>query len=113
MQSSVAYFYVFASNTIGGDSRVVADIVAHSDHFLAGCAIRPLPENVSGVSTPVIVKQVRCETRQAVKDLALGWLTADENQANGRVDPRARAIGFEFLDGQRPFQQFEPKLLRG
>ncbi len=81
--------------------------------FLAGCAIRPLPEDVSGVSTPVIVKQVRCETRQAVKDLALGWLTADENQANGRVDPRARAIGFEFLRDQRPIQQFEPKLFQG
>ncbi|RXG85104.1 hypothetical protein EAS61_37170 [Bradyrhizobium zhanjiangense] len=81
--------------------------------FLTGCAIRPLPENVSGVSTPVIVKQVRCETRQAVKDLALGWLTADENQENGRVDPRARAIGFEFLREQRPIQQFEPKLFQG
>lgn len=81
--------------------------------FLAGCAIRPLPEDVSGVSTPVIVKQVRCETRQAVRDLALGWLTAEANQANGRVDPRAREIGFEFLRHQRPIQQFAPKLFKG
>ncbi|MDO8400621.1 MAG: hypothetical protein Q7T45_22650 [Bradyrhizobium sp.] len=81
--------------------------------FLAGCAIRPLPEQVAGVSTPVIVKQIRCETRQAVRDLALGWLTADENQANGRVDARARAIGLEFLNDQRPIQQFQPKLFTG
>jgi hypothetical protein len=81
--------------------------------FLAGCAIRPLPQDVSGVSTPVIVKQVRCETRQAVIDLALGWLTDDANQENGRVDPRARAIGFEFKRDQRPIQQFEPKLFQG
>ena len=81
--------------------------------FLAGCAIRPLPQDVSGVSTPVIVKQVRCETRQAVKDLALGWLTDDENLAIGRVDARARAIGFEFQRGQRPIQQFDPKLFQG
>jgi hypothetical protein len=68
---------------------------------------------MSGVSTTVIVKQIRCETRQAVKDLALGWLTADANQENGRVDPGARAIGFEFLRGQRPIQQFQARLFRG
>jgi hypothetical protein len=81
--------------------------------FLAGCAIRPLPEDVSGVSTPVIVKQVRCETREAVKDLALSWLTADANLESGHVDARSRAIGFEFREGRRPIQQFEAKLFRG
>jgi hypothetical protein len=80
--------------------------------FVAGCAIRPLPEDVSGVPTPVIVKQVRCETRQAVIDLALGWLTAEANLANGRVSPRSREVGLEFLHG-RPIQQFEPKFFQG
>jgi hypothetical protein len=80
---------------------------------LAGCAIRPLPQDVSGVSTPVIVKQIRCETRQAIIDLALGWLTDDENLKIGRVDARARAIGFEFQRGERPIQQFSPKLFQG
>lgn len=80
---------------------------------LAGCAIRPLPQDFAGVSTPVIVKQIRCETRQAIIDLALGWLTAPENQENHRVDPRAQAIGFEFQQGKRPIQQFDPKLFQG
>lgn len=80
--------------------------------FVAGCAIRPLPENVSGVSTPTIVKQIRCETRQAIIDLTLGWLTANANLENHRVDPQAHDIGMDFKNG-RPINQFEPKLFHG
>ncbi|MBB5048163.1 hypothetical protein HNR60_002925 [Rhodopseudomonas rhenobacensis] len=80
--------------------------------LLAGCAIRPLPEDVAGVPTPVIVKQVRCETRQAAIDLALGWLTDERNLAEKRVDQRGYEIGVEFRNG-RPIQQFEPKLFQG
>ena len=34
--------------------------------LLAECAIRPLPEHVTGITTFNIVKQIRCETREAV-----------------------------------------------
>jgi hypothetical protein len=33
---------------------------------LAGCAIHPLPENVTGVTTEMIAKKIRCEASQAV-----------------------------------------------
>jgi hypothetical protein len=80
--------------------------------ILGGCAIHPLPEDVTGVSTYYIVRQIRCETRQAIIETALDWLTDDANQANGDVDPASRAIGFEFKNG-RPIEQFNPKLFKG
>jgi hypothetical protein len=34
--------------------------------ILGGCAIHPLPENVTGVKTTRIVDRIRCEARDAV-----------------------------------------------
>ena len=36
--------------------------------WLGGCAIHPLPENVTGVKTAGIVHRIRCEARSAVLD---------------------------------------------
>ncbi len=47
--------------------------------LLAGCAIRPLPEQVTGITTFNIVKQIRCETREAVFDT---FIKAGPIQAN-------------------------------
>ncbi len=76
---------------------------------VSGCAIHPLPEDVSGVSTYTIVRQIRCEARQTVIDLAIGWLTAESED---RVDPASRAIGLQFANG-RPVQEFSPALFKG
>jgi hypothetical protein len=38
--------------------------------FLAGCAVHPLPDDVTRLSTYDIVQQIRCEAARAVKDLA-------------------------------------------
>jgi hypothetical protein len=40
-----------------------------------GCAIRPLPEQVTGVSTDEIVKRIRCETREAIRLKASAYLS--------------------------------------
>jgi hypothetical protein len=77
--------------------RIVALGVAFA---VAGCAIRPLPEDVSGVRTYLIVRQIRCETRRAIIDTALDWLTSEQNQIEGRVDPSSRKIGLEFQNGR-------------
>jgi hypothetical protein len=95
---------------MSGLHRVAATVLCIA---LAGCAIRPLPEDFSGVPTNVIVKQVRCETRQAVRDLALGWLTAEQNLENHRVDARSHALGVEFAEERRPIQTLDPKLFSG
>ena len=81
--------------------------------FIAsGCAIHPLPEDVTGVPTYYIVRQIRCETRQAIINTALDWLTNPANQTSHAVDPASQAIGLQFKNG-RPIQQFSPKLFRG
>jgi len=81
--------------------------------FLAGCAIHPLPENVTGVPTFIIVRQIRCEVRQAIVDSAVGWLTNPKNLEEGKVDPASRDIGLQFADGERRTQEFAPELFRG
>lgn len=78
----------------------------------AGCAIRPLPEDFSGAPTDTIVQQIRCETRKAIIDSALGWLTEDENLERGQVDLYSRNVGLEFRNGRR-IQEFRPELFRG
>lgn len=94
-------------------SRVYASSLALSVSLTsAGCAIHPLPEDVAGAPTYVIVRQIRCETRQAVIDNALGWLTSEQNLNDGHVDPASHKIGLEFRNG-RPIQQFSPKLFKG
>jgi hypothetical protein len=93
-------------------SRVRASAVGIA-FMLAGCAIHPLPEDVSGVPTYVIVRQIRCEARDAVIQNAVGWLTDPRNQANGDVDPASYAIGLEFQNKSRPIQQFSPALFKG
>lgn len=95
---------------MSGLHRIAVAVLSIS---LAGCAIRPLPEDFSGVPTNVIVKQVRCETREAIRDLALGWLTAEQNLANGRVDAKSHALGVQFANRKLPIQKFDPKLFSG
>lgn len=75
--------------------------------LMAGCAIHPLPENVTGVPTYLIVRQIRCETRQVIIESTLGWLASDK-----RVDAASRDIGAEFSNG-RPMSQFGPGLFKG
>jgi hypothetical protein len=74
---------------------------------LGACAIHPLPEDVTGVSTYYIVRQIRCETREAIIRSALVWLTTSD-----RIDAASRQIGFEFVGGTRPINTFHPKLFK-
>ena len=54
-------------------------VVSHLAVLLAGCAVHPLPENVTGVDTPDIVRQIRCESREAVIHEIRQWLTSLAN----------------------------------
>lgn len=76
--------------------------------WLAGCAIHPLPDDVTGVSTYNIVRQIRCESRQAIFDYAVDWLVSHKDP-----DPQAREIGRQFKEGLRPVHTFSYKLFRG
>ena len=53
------------------------------------------------------------ETRQGAIDLALGYLTAEGNLRNGRVNPQSHAVGLQFANHQRRIQELNPKLFSG
>jgi hypothetical protein len=75
--------------------------------WLAGCTIHPLPDEVTGVSTFDIVKQIRCEARQAIFDFAIHWLVDIQDD-----DADARRIGMEFREGRRPIHEFNYTLFK-
>jgi hypothetical protein len=76
--------------------------------LLGGCAVHPLPKDVTGVSTYEIVRQIRCETRQAVIDSALEYLTKGTD-----VDPSSREIGLRFAAEPSSIEKLSPKLFKG
>jgi hypothetical protein len=43
---------------------------------LAGCSTHPIPDDVTRVSTYVIVQQIRCEAGRAIRELAPNYTTA-------------------------------------
>lgn len=75
--------------------------------WIGGCTIHPLTEDVTGVSTYNIVRQIRCEARQAIFDFAIAYLTGPKNQ-----DQQAREIGLQFKEGLRPIHSFSYTLFR-
>lgn len=61
---------------------------------LSSCAIHPLPEDVTGLTTDDIVRQIRCETREAARQLVLEEFRI---RANRDGDPAGR-IARSLLD---------------
>lgn len=76
--------------------------------FVSGCAIHPTPKDYARVSTFEIVRQIRCETREAVINSALTYVTAGKN-----VDAETKRIGAGFVSGGSPIQKFSPLLFKG
>jgi hypothetical protein len=60
---------------------------------LNGCSIHPSPEDVTNIRTYYIVRQIRCETRQAVIDSLFRYLASPDNLHDGRLDEHSLAIG--------------------
>ncbi len=75
----------------------------------AGCAIRPLPEQVTGVTTFNIVKQIRCETRQAVFDTFIDAMTKNPDVFN----ESAQRIALQFQDDPASMYKLNPNLFTG
>ena len=87
--------------------KVIASLLCAE--LVAGCAIRPLPEHVTGLTTFNIVKQVRCETREAIFDTYIKAL-ADNPNVFGE---RAREIAEEFRGHPELMARFKPTLFTG
>ncbi|WP_194479556.1 hypothetical protein [Bradyrhizobium sp. CCBAU 53338] len=75
--------------------RIVAVVLCAL--IIGGCAIRPLPDDTAHISTYNIVRQIRCETRQAVI----------ESLRNFLMDPKDRQV--IPVPGGRTFQKVDDK----
>lgn len=87
-------------------NRMFVVIAAMSSLLGGGCAIHPLPEDVTGVPTYHIVRQIRCETRAAVISSAINGLK------NYTPDPEVQQLGRELEDGSRPIASLSYKQFR-
>jgi hypothetical protein len=63
--------------------------------LISACSIHPLPDDVTGLSTYSIVRQIRCETRDEVIASTIRFLTDKDNYDGDKVDDRSRAIGLK------------------
>jgi hypothetical protein len=84
---------------------------------LSGCAIHPLPEDVTHVSTYYIVRQIRCETRQAVIDSLFRYLTSEDNLRGNKLDEHSYEIGLQiqvaYEADRDSITKFDPARLTG
>ncbi|MER9764276.1 hypothetical protein [Mesorhizobium sp. M0138] len=76
--------------------------------MVSGCAIRPLPEEVTGVDTFGIVNQIRCEMRQSIRNTLVDYLTGGEG-----VDDPSRQIGRQLKASPDEITRFSPSALTG
>src|SRR5260370_25175742 len=74
---------------------------------MTGCAIHPLPEDVTGVPTYLIARKVRCEARAGLKENLTQWLKVVPN------DPAANKIGRELESAVRPLNTFSDNWFQG
>jgi hypothetical protein len=77
--------------------------------IVGGCAIHPVPEDVTGVSTYHIVRQIRCETREAIRWAIIDWL-----DGLGRAgDPIAQQLVLRYKSDPEAISGFNANLFPG
>ena len=78
--------------------RWVAFSLAAMAPLFAGCSTHPLPEDVAGLPTSAIVRQIRCEARRAVVDYST--VNADAYgkpiDYRKRIDYKTASVAYEF-----------------
>lgn len=77
--------------------------------LLSGCAIHPLPEDVTGVDTYHIVRQIRCEARETIRQEVLKWLrklAADHDEV-------AAGLLLKYEADPESINGFRPDLFKG
>jgi hypothetical protein len=74
--------------------------------LMAGCAIHPVPEDVTGLDTADIVKQIRCETRDAARKVIVKFLTGLAVDGNSEI---ARDLLLQFDADPNSMVGFDPR----
>jgi hypothetical protein len=78
--------------------------------LFSGCAIHPVPEDVTGVDTYHIVRQIRCETRKAVIDFLKREL---HRLGDDLGDPVAERLIQQYESDPESISSFTPSLFPG
>ena len=73
-----------------------------------GCAIHPFPEDVVGADTPDIVRQIRCEARESIKGIVIGYV----NSLARDGDPVALQLAAEYRSDPDAANNFNPSLFQ-
>lgn len=81
--------------------------------LLSGCAIHPVPEDVTGLNTAQIVRKIRCEARQAYVDMTLSGLehimARHEKQGMPDLVRKDRALIEAIANNHRHVLKLDPK----
>jgi hypothetical protein len=75
----------------------------------SGCSIHPVPSDVTGVDTKDIVKQIRCETREALTDEIKGQL----RKWAAAGSPEAETLARRYESDPHAIEDFRPGLFPG
>ena len=82
--------------------------------LLSDCAIHPVPEHVTGVNTHHIVRQIRCETREAAAEFLFRQLKRLGTDQEGQpADPIARRLVQDYEADPKSISTFRPDLFHG
>jgi len=90
-------------------SRYLMFAALAATFFVAGCAIHPLPEDVTGVDTYHIVRRIRCEARETIRHEVLRWL----NKMASFGDPLAQKIASQYESNPELISTFHYDLFQG
>ena len=77
--------------------------------LLSGCAIHPVPEDFAGVDTYHIVRQIRCETREAFREIVIDWLSRLARSG----DPIAQKLSMQYESNPETISTFRADLFGG
>ncbi|HEY4921281.1 MAG TPA: hypothetical protein VII40_14340 [Xanthobacteraceae bacterium] len=76
--------------------------------LVAGCAIHPLPEDVTGVDTAGIVKQIRCETRDAAREMIRKQLEKLATYSDEATATIAKNLLAQYAENVELMTEFNP-----
>ena len=79
-------------------------LVCSTSLWLCACATHPLPEDVAGLNTLGIVKQIRCEARRAI-------VTAAARFIKGKGTEESKQIGQDLEDDKIDFADLDQRKL--
>jgi hypothetical protein len=95
--------YCFGSDSVRqylwGQALRTVLIVITLAVWCAGCAIKPLPQDVTGNDTYQIVQKIRCETRDSVRSFILGVL--DRSDPDVAAGLRSGSLTFDAVNRNR------------